>query len=182
MQLNTLTEQLKEYALLTSERQENPHLSHAPLWELQDAIVKQYLKDPFPELFGNVKLGISIGCGWIEIFSGICNQITEITKQNPDFHVSFIQVKEKFGTLRAYTRIWSTTGAINEHGEVTITNEHKLLRQKVENLISEAESKSYVTCSICGNLGVLRTNGWRQVLCNTHYIKSKRRQNDNVCL
>ena len=57
------------------------------------------------------------------------------------------QVKEKFGGLRFYVN----------HA----TEEHY-------NYINFAENMSYRTCEVCGSPGKRYTDGWHQVLCDTH--------------
>ena len=57
------------------------------------------------------------------------------------------QVKEKFGGLRFYVD--------------RATEEHY-------NYINFAENMSYRTCEVCGSPGKRYTDGWHQVLCDTH--------------
>ena len=58
-----------------------------------------------------------------------------------------VQVKEKFGGLRFYVN--------------AATDEHY-------NYINFAESMSYRICEVCGSPGKRYTDGWHQVLCDTH--------------
>ena len=58
-----------------------------------------------------------------------------------------VQVKEKFGGLRFYVN--------------AATDEHY-------NYITFAESMSYRICEVCGSPGKRYTDGWHQVLCETH--------------
>jgi hypothetical protein len=57
------------------------------------------------------------------------------------------QVKEKFGGLRIY---------VSDH------------TPEVDQLIAEAERKSFETCEVCGNPGDLRGGGWLKTLCGEH--------------
>ena len=166
-------EMLKECIRLTEERRANEHLSHQPLWELQDQIYKVYLKDPYPELCANVRCGISIGTGWIELFAEACAEIDALVKANPGFHVRFEQVKEKFGGLRAYTRSWSDGAPLNQYDEQTLLEEHVTLRDQVFAIIQKAEGKADVTCETCGEPGEIRTGGWMHVACDKHYRKPR---------
>ena len=61
--------------------------------------------------------------------------------------VQFVQVKEKFGTLRIYH-----TGEGDD--------------PYIDGVISMAESMSGVTCEQCGNKGTLSTKGWHHTLCD----------------
>lgn len=62
-------------------------------------------------------------------------------------HVSVLQVKEKFGTLRFYYA----------GGDDTVAG-----------MVSMAETMSACTCEVCGNPGKIRRTGWYQTLCDTH--------------
>ena len=71
-----------------------------------------------------------------------------------------VQVKEKFGGLRFYVQ--------------ASTDKHY-------HYISFAESMSYRTCEVCGSPGERYTDGWHQVLCETHakeYGREKEEEND----
>jgi hypothetical protein len=57
------------------------------------------------------------------------------------------QVKEKFGTLRFYMNRSSKT---------------------IDDIITEAEEESAVTCETCGKPGRLTTGGWIKTLCPEH--------------
>jgi hypothetical protein len=61
------------------------------------------------------------------------------------------QIKEKFGGLRVYT------GSIENDSN----------RHLVATLIREAETKAWKTCEVCGDPGVLRTEGWYMVRCQS---------------
>jgi hypothetical protein len=58
------------------------------------------------------------------------------------------QVKQKFGTLRFYT------------GGAT---------DKMYEIIREYERVSAVTCEVCGEPGEIRSGGWIETLCETHF-------------
>jgi len=78
-----------------------------------------------------------VGIGW----SGIINFLYD---NKPD-DIKFVQIKEKFGTLRAYVN-WSTP--------------------EFDKLIQEAENKSAITCERCGKEGRLRNGSWLLTLCD----------------
>ena len=59
--------------------------------------------------------------------------------------VQFVQVKEKFGTLRIY---------------------HTSYDPYIAGVISMAEGMSASTCESCGNKGLLSTKGWYHTLCD----------------
>ena len=73
-------------------------------------------------------------------------------------HPRASQVKEKFGGLRFY-----------------MTH----MTDKMYQLIHEAEKKSEVTCEICGQSGIIRTEGWWVCLCDECDNKRKEKKNEN---
>jgi hypothetical protein len=60
------------------------------------------------------------------------------------------QVKEKFGTLRFYYY----------GGD-----------DRIQGMVSLAESMSGVICEECGNRGEIREGGWYRTLCDQHHVK-----------
>lgn len=65
--------------------------------------------------------------------------------EDTGFH--WTQIKEKFGTLRAYS-----------HGS----------SDAIEEVVDWAEAVSTETCDVCGGLGRLRKNGWLSIRCDAH--------------
>ena len=133
--------------------------------------LQEELFDKYPKLFTQKDLtieqspmawGITCGDGWYNILDTLCNRITKYIKSNknvgkeanddwedidPENPVQFVQIKEKFGTLRVYIN-W---------GDETIYE-----------LIAFAEEMSSVTCEECGAPGELMTQGWYKTCCHTH--------------
>lgn len=66
-------------------------------------------------------------------------------EKNKIISVEFVQVKEKFASLRIY---------------------HTSDNAFISGLIAMAESVSAITCEKCGNKGVLRKRGWMHILCD----------------
>ena len=86
-------------------------------------------------------MGIECGDGWKDMLNNLTDEIKQI---QPDF--KFSQVKEKFGTLRAYCM-----GAIDG----------------VYDVIDKYEKISATTCEICGSKGKLCDDSWwMKVICN----------------
>jgi len=119
--------------------------------------------------------GITCGDGWYRILNVLCNRITKYIKSNknvvleandtwedndpenpvqndPENPVQFVQIKEKFGTLRVYINWGDTT---------------------IYELIALAEEMSSVTCEECGAPGELYTGGWYKTCCSIHKSKSE---------
>lgn len=132
--------------------------------ELQDKLYEKY-----PALFGQKDLpmtqtamcwGIDTGDGWYNIIDCLCSAIDEHVEQlkeqqaksgeppDPDsYEIQFVQVKEKFGTLRAYLNYSDET---------------------LEALVGMAARLSARTCDQCGNPAKTASqHGWYQTLCPT---------------
>lgn len=115
------------------------------------------LCESFPTLFkdrhGDPKStamcwGIEFQKGWYELLYNLCTELVKIDKE-----VYFVQLKEKFGQLRAYT-----SGVSSENYD------------KIHDLIEEAENKSATICEDCGKPGELRNDlSWIRTLCQDHY-------------
>ena len=108
---------------------------------------EQALFNKYPSLFGQkdksmqetcMCWGICVGDGWYDLLDTLCNEL----KVFPG--LQFTQVKEKFGTLRAYTNF---------------TND------KVEEAVLEAERASAKTCEGCGKPAKLNKGPWLRVEC-----------------
>lgn len=116
--------------------------------ELQDKLYKD-----FPDLYCQKDLSIQESCmPWgIETDDGWFDMIYELSEKivNIDPECQAVQVKEKFGGLRFYT------GQCDES-----------TYDRVQDLISEYEEKSYQICEECGiTEGVTQTQGWIKTLC-----------------
>jgi len=93
---------------------------------------------------------LAIGPGWFRIVDDLCTQIEQVLAgMSEEVRTGFYaqQVKEKFGGLRFYTTYGS---------------------DEIDELISEAEKKSFQTCEVCGEPGERRGEGWIQTLCEVH--------------
>ncbi|MHA1948224.1 MAG: hypothetical protein ACW99G_02510 [Candidatus Thorarchaeota archaeon] len=111
------------------------------------------LAKDFPTLFPLAKIypkaqspleifGCEVLDGWFPIIHKLCE---DIVKTNPSEDCYFLQIKEKFGTLRIY-----------------MTSSSK----EVYDLIDEAEKQSESTCENCGSTdGVTLEGSWVKALC-----------------
>jgi len=109
--------------------------------------------------------GFECGDGWYDIIDALCLNIQhevdwliqqqahklergdispEEVVPEEDIQVVATQVKEKFGGLRFYV------SGVND---------------KIQGMISMAESMSYRTCETCGNPGKSSNDGWVVTLC-----------------
>jgi len=130
--------------------------------------------NPFP------MFGIECGNGWFNIIDCLCGSIQsqidwsikrndldkKWNKENPENlrelkepfkQVIVTQVKEKFGSLRFYY----------DYGN-----------DKIDAMVSLAESLSAVTCECCGSPGKMRGKSWLYTACDLH-TREEDKQNDN---
>lgn len=91
------------------------------------------------EMYELVNWGIECGGGWKDLLDNMTDEIKEVFPG-----MKFTQIKEKFGTLRAYC-----CGAPKE----------------VHAIIEKYEATSAVTCEACGKPGALFDDGWCKVRC-----------------
>ncbi|MFC3693244.1 hypothetical protein ACFOWB_13555 [Chenggangzhangella methanolivorans] len=99
----------------------------------------------FPELFAP---GFGFEClgGWRFLLREMCKRIMLLAPEDREWTM-FSQVKEKFGTLRAY----------HAGGP------------RVDEIVDWAEEASERTCDVCGRPGSLRNSGgWYATRCDDH--------------
>ena len=141
--------------------------------------------------------GCEHGDGWYDIIDNLCGYITylqksvsyyvslkEDTKDSDDksfdgrFHcpdVVFMQIKEKYGTLRVY---WNFA-EIKNYDEIKsklknpddLDERIKKYGDMVENAIDFSEYISSKTCEMTGKPGKLYSKGWCATLCKEEAIK-----------
>ncbi len=104
---------------------------------------EKILKDKFPNLYSQ-DFYFSCDDGWFELIKNLSQDITNINQT-----ITAFQVKEKFGALRFYT-----DGCLNE---------------KIQELISLAETISFKTCEICGSFGkTINYRNYLKTYCEIH--------------
>ncbi len=84
--------------------------------------------------------------GWAALLREMCRRVDLALEPEDREHFKWSQIKEKFGTLRAY----------NNGPDV------------VEDVIDWAEAASEKTCELCGRAGRLKRKGWHAVRCEEH--------------
>ena len=88
----------------------------------------------------------NVPMGWVELFLHMCEEIREpLIQANYIDEFRFLQIKEKYGSLRAYT-----TGAPEE----------------VHNIINKYEALSQRTCVECGKPATKISQGWICPYCD----------------
>jgi hypothetical protein len=119
--------------------------------ELQNILFEKY-----PKLFIQKDLdmqqtcmcwGIETGDGWFSLIDTLCETIQNYIDNNHKAQVEFVQVKEKFGTLRIYD-----TGA----------------EDLIRGMLWFAGNMSATICDVCGKPGKLNDSGWLACRCEEH--------------
>jgi len=115
----------------------------------------EHLFNTYPRLFPEknrsihdslIPFGMECGNGWFWLLNNLCESIQSYIDNNGLDQIEFIQVKEKFGTLRIY-----------ESGCDDITY----------GMIIMAENMSKHICETCGSTENVTSEGsWVRTLCN----------------
>ncbi len=159
--------------------------------ELQDKLFAKYDK-----MFGDrskpmsetcMCWGIECGDGWYHILDRMCEKLAHIQEEY-DVTVIFDQIKEKFGTLRAYHhekfgkrwtkkgewKSWKLDGKSEieyvslewrHYGELVPAAEN--VSRMIEEIIRVADEMTSITCEKCGMTGATpNKNGWIVTLCD----------------
>ena len=165
--------------------------------------LEQQLIAKYPRLFGDANkspmeslmcFGCECGDGWFDIIDNLCGYITYLQEnvcyylglrkdiQDGKFNVElccpkviFMQIKEKYGTLRVYWKF----GEIENYDELIsrLENPDELevyiekYYNKIENAVDFCEYLSSKTCEITGKPGKLYSKGWCVTLCKEEAIK-----------
>ena len=127
--------------------------------------------------------GFECAAGWYALLRDCCLRITEKYEQ-AGREIDFIplQIKEKFGTLRFYYGFKDFPQSISaidfldgQSLRFSASNQQDdeeiaLLRQAIDDIISETEEQSKQICEFCGEKGSLRTDlRWKKTLCDHCY-------------
>ena len=104
---------------------------------------------PFRDMFKQ-SFGVSTNPGWYPLVEKLLLDFRALPQE--DGVVLINQIKEKFGGLRVYV-------------EVSGSDDFK---ERVRDMIEQAEKEASRTCEFCSNPGVLRTPGWMRVTCEKH--------------
>lgn len=121
-----------------------------------DEKLEKELYKKYPKLFRQKDLsmqetcmnwGICTGAGWYWIINELCSCIQGYIDANDKSQAEFVQIKEKFGMLRAY-----------------IDNADDY----IHGMVSLAESMSWQTCESCGAVeNIVHTSGWVKTICKS---------------
>jgi hypothetical protein len=166
--------------------------------ELEHKLIEKY-----PDLFQDVNkspketlmcFGCEHGDGWYDILDNLCGYITHLQKnvsyflglrkdiQDGKFNVEFccpkvvfMQIKEKYGTLRVYWRFEE----IENYDEIVsrLENPDELeehitkYSNTIDSVVDFCEYLSSKTCEVTGKPGKLYSKGWCVTLCKEEAIK-----------
>jgi hypothetical protein len=117
--------------------------------------LEKIIIDKHPEMFTlqenenpiyPIKFGMECNDGWFTIIDELTDKIAELDTKK---EIKIFQIKEKFGGLRYY-----------------LDSCPEELYAQVNNLIDDAEEKSYITCETCGKPGIKRGGGWISIRCD----------------
>jgi hypothetical protein len=116
-----------------------------------DAFAKS-MEEKYPKMFSQPYGGFAVGEGWWPILQALCSNIQHyINWKNKDGEVVpqviVAQIKEKFGGLRFYY----------DGGD-----------DRIQGMVSMAESWADKSCETCGKPGRRREVGWIKTLCDEH--------------
>lgn len=117
------------------------------------------MEEKYPKMFANPYGGFCVGEGWWPILQALCSNIQHYLNwknKNGEVvpQVVVAQIKEKFGGLRFYY----------DGGD-----------DRVQGMVSMAESWASKTCETCGAPGKSREGGWIKTLCDYHETERQQR-------
>lgn len=112
--------------------------------------------------------------GWLDLIDKLCADVDALLPSEGRAQFQWTQIKEKFGTLRAYwsrgplfADIQHPGGGVSSFRISTGDDENSLWHQ-INALIDAATAQSAVTCGECGAPGRLRRHLWQRTLCDLH--------------
>ena len=91
--------------------------------------------------------GFECGDGWASLIENMLKEVDEVVKRKSIKNFFFEQIKQKFGSLRAY---------------------YSVCDEEINVIVDKYEEISERTCEICGKEGKLNSNGWIECLCDEH--------------
>lgn len=134
------------------------------------------LRAEFPRIFKSSPgpYDFTTGRGWDSLLRELFTQLDALLNDSQAAAFNFVQIKEKFGGLRAYCSIGGekefVANVISEEGAATLTTRPLapagFPREEVYAFIAQAEQRASRTCERCGEPGRLTDRrGWRSVRC-----------------
>jgi len=129
------------------------------------------LAERYPELFREIGRPYVLP-GWLTVFEDLCGVIDAALAPAEKGEVYFLQVKEKWGGLRAYLNV-APMRVDFVGGDQVVSAEMQEppasnLYERIAPLGYAAERRSYEVCCFCGAPGTLRRKAWVLTLCERH--------------
>jgi hypothetical protein len=145
--LNLFEQLVKEYVAARNQK-----FNYDDYCDLQLRYYKEELGPLFEKYYKNVRLGVSLGPGWMPIYVEAAGMMERIaTSTGLEFSVD--QVKQKLGGLRIYA--WPIS-------------RDDMAYSALRNVIDTAANIAAKTCEYCGKPGRLGGNGYIRVACEEH--------------
>lgn len=121
------------------------------------------LKRAFPYQFreGKTSIELSFG-GWLRLFGELCARVDRELPEARRKAFWWTQVKEKFGGLRCYFEggpTWMDIQGLGTFIKYLGDSNPDELTMKVQELVLEAEERSWKTCQWCGEAGERQQRG-----------------------
>lgn len=126
---------------------------------MEDDAWDQVLIKQFPKLLVDLS-SMECGKGWknllVGMFMNVIRAESQLTDHPSYIPVRFVQIKEKFGGLRAYYE-----GGYFPDG----------ITKPIASIVAQAETESMTTCDVCGSTitdpaSLTTKRGWIHTACN----------------
>jgi hypothetical protein len=160
--------------------------------ELEDQLIEKY-----PALFAGVDepltqnlmgFGCEHGDGWYDLLNTMCRLISwelrnagwvdllpeyreegKICGQYTAPTLKFMQIKEKFGTLRVYyTLNQPEDPEHHKYDQKSLDNRYEYIRGRISGFVTYTEHLSAQVCEVCGKPGKTYYGGWISTKCPDH--------------
>lgn len=132
------------------------------------------LKAHYAYQFRCPNAGYYLEPGWLELISRLCEAVDKALAPDARAHFHWTQIKEKFGTLRAYWDGGPTAIDIFGPGgrmrlDLALSSACEIdeeIADRIQILVHDAEAESARTCLFCGAHGERRADqGWIVTAC-----------------
>lgn len=146
------------------------------------------LKTEYPDFFTLSNLGYDCGDGWVFLIEEICKyvkrsqsvyvrpntgspNVLSMIKIENFINFKFLQIKEKFGTLRTYYEISTPKIDLSSY-DIDYYNKHQLqVSMYIGGFIEAIEAISGSICEYCGERGIPGSTderAWIKTTCRYH--------------
>ena len=128
----------------------------------------------FPRVFNDRYLDTEVGAGWWPTIIAASEKIEKVLDEYPGWRLCTLQLKEKFGGLRWYTRlVHDEAGEADDDEQLTTPDG---LYERLYAITRAAAEEADRLCEVCGKPGETRSGGWIKTLCDEHAEQRKKRK------